>query len=220
MPCLSSAHCSRLGLSPIFGRDVARSRRTDCGHCGPDVFDRHSGYRRLLLAVFVDAERQPSVSVPLVGLARERHRALHPGRSADRSCGSSPVQKARPLARSVTVQTIERADAFPGTLTRPISSSSPGPSTRNNLKPRAMMTTPSSVQAIAWMNRCRPDRAHGGQERGHEQRHERRPSPQTSMEIAHRKADVLQRSQEAMPQGGSRPARATPAAGRTAPPTR
>ena len=34
-----------------------------------------SGHRRVLLAVFVDAERQPSISIPPVGLARKRHRA-------------------------------------------------------------------------------------------------------------------------------------------------
>ena len=103
---------------------------------------------------------------------------------------------------------------------RSINSSSPGPSTRNSLKPSAMMTTPSSVQAIAWRKRCRPDRAHGGQGRCHQQRHEAdlRRKPPWKLDAV--KPVCFSVAKQARPQDGSRPARATPPAGRTAPPPR
>ena len=68
--------------------------------------------------------------------------------------------------------------------------------------------------------RRRPDRAHGGQARCHQQRHEAdlRCKPPWKLDAV--QPVCFSMSQAGRPQDGSRPARATPRAGRTASPSR
>ena len=128
--------------------NVARPSWKSCSDCGAHVFDRHSSHRRILLAGVVDAEQQPAVPIPAVGLAREPDRVVHPRRPAHRSRRSCAVQEIRSVARS-SHPAIGRADVF---LECSYARAAPvrgDRSTRNNRRPSATITTPRRVQAVA-----------------------------------------------------------------------